>query len=68
VKINYSGDKRRRELALKQRKEDKAKRLAERRAMKSQQPDGDEFAPQSDESSSDDLDEPETDSSPDETV
>lgn len=40
MKINYAGEKRRRELALKQKKEDKAKRLAERKALKSQLGDG----------------------------
>jgi len=38
MRINYSGDKRRRELALKQKKEEKAARLAERRALKGSQP------------------------------
>jgi hypothetical protein len=40
VKINYSAEKRRRELALKQKKEDKAKRLADRKALKNLQGDG----------------------------
>jgi hypothetical protein len=40
VRINYSGEKRRRELAAKQKKEEKAQKLAERRALKAQYPDG----------------------------
>ncbi len=39
MRINYSGEKRRRELALKQKKEDKAKKIAERKLLKAQQSD-----------------------------
>ena len=53
MKINYSGEKRRRELALKQKKEEKAKKMAERKALKSQS---------TDETGSDELlDEPDSD-------
>jgi len=40
VRVNYSGDKRRRELAAKQKKEEKARKMAERKALKAQYPDG----------------------------
>lgn len=40
MRVNYSGDKRRRELAAKQKKEEKAKKMAERKALKAQYPDG----------------------------
>ncbi len=40
MRANYSGEKRRRELAAKQKKEAKAAKLAERRALKAQYPDG----------------------------
>ena len=40
MRANYSGDKRRRELAAKQKKEAKAAKLAERKALKAQYPDG----------------------------
>jgi hypothetical protein len=51
VKINYSGEKRRRELALKQKKEEKAKKMAERKTLRAQQTEGTD--PTSDEVSSD---------------
>ena len=40
MRANYSGDKRRRELAAKQKKEAKAAKIAERKALKAQYPDG----------------------------
>jgi len=40
MRTNYSGDKRRRELAAKQKKEAKAAKLAERKALKAQYPEG----------------------------
>ena len=40
MRVNYSGDKRRRELAAKQKKEEKARKMAERKALKAQYPDG----------------------------
>ena len=40
MRVNYSGEKRRRELALKQKKEDKAKKIAERKLLKAQQAEG----------------------------
>ncbi len=40
MRINYSADKRRREIAAKQKKEEKAKKMAERRELKQQYPDG----------------------------
>jgi len=40
VRVNYSGDKRRRELAAKQKKEIKAQKMKERKALKLQYPDG----------------------------
>jgi len=40
VRVNYTGDKRRRELAAKQKKEEKARKMAERKALKAQYPDG----------------------------
>ena len=40
MRVNYSGDKRRRELAAKQNKEEKARKMAERKALKAQYPDG----------------------------
>ena len=40
MRVNYSGDKRRRELAAKQKKEEKARKMAERKALKLQYPDG----------------------------
>ncbi len=40
MKVNYSGEKRRRELALKQKKEEKAKKIAERKLLKAQQSEG----------------------------
>jgi hypothetical protein len=36
MRVNYSADKRRRELAAKQKKEEKALKAAERKAMKGQ--------------------------------
>ena len=40
MRVNYTGDKRRRELAAKQKKEEKARNMAERKALKAQYPDG----------------------------
>ena len=40
MRVNYSGDKRRRELAAKQKKEIKAQKMKERKALKLQYPDG----------------------------
>ncbi len=40
MRVNYSADKRRRELAAKQKKEEKAQKMAERKALKAQYPDG----------------------------
>ena len=40
MRVNYSGDKRRRERAAKQKKEEKARKMAERKALKAQYPDG----------------------------
>lgn len=40
MRANYSGDKRRRELAAKQKKEAKAIKTAERKALKERYPDG----------------------------
>ena len=40
MRVNYTGDKRRRELAAKQKKEEKARKMAERKALKAQYPDG----------------------------
>jgi hypothetical protein len=40
MRANYSGEKRRRELAAKQKKEAKAAKIAERKALKAQYPDG----------------------------
>lgn len=40
MRVNYSGDKRRRELAAKEKKEAKARKMAERKALKAQYPDG----------------------------
>lgn len=40
MRTNYSGEKRRRELAAKQKKEAKAAKAAERKALKAQYPDG----------------------------
>jgi hypothetical protein len=40
MRANYAGDKRRRELAAKQKKEAKAAKIAERKALKAQYPDG----------------------------
>ena len=40
MRVNYTGDKRRRELATKQKKEEKARKMAERKALKAQYPDG----------------------------
>jgi len=40
VRVNYSGDKRRRELAAKEKKAAKAAKMAERKALKAQYPDG----------------------------
>jgi hypothetical protein len=40
MRTNYSGEKRRKELAAKQKKEAKAAKAAERKALKAQYPDG----------------------------
>lgn len=38
MRVNYSGDKRRRELAAKEKKEAKAAKMAERKANKGKEP------------------------------